>query len=96
MHSIYDDPRDDISMRHRPGFPTCQASALICTASLIANVIKASSPRPGVKLSMNNLAGFRVLSAVGAASCCDEPRFSAEAARRLFPFIECIFTGAGY
>jgi hypothetical protein len=32
-------------MRHRPGFPTRQASALICMASLIANVIKASSPR---------------------------------------------------
>jgi hypothetical protein len=32
-------------MRHRPGFPMRQASALICMASLIANVIKASSPR---------------------------------------------------
>jgi len=36
-------------MRHRPGFPTRQASALICMASLIANVIKASSPRAARK-----------------------------------------------
>jgi hypothetical protein len=31
-------------MRSRPGFPTRRASALICMAALIANVIKASSP----------------------------------------------------
>jgi hypothetical protein len=31
-------------MRSRPGFPTRQASAPICMAALIANVIKASSP----------------------------------------------------
>ena len=32
-----------------PGFPTRQASTLICMASLIANVIKASSPRAARK-----------------------------------------------
>ena len=36
-------------MRSRPGFPTRQASALICMAGLIANVIKASSPRAAHK-----------------------------------------------
>jgi hypothetical protein len=36
-------------MRSRPGFPTRRASALICMAALIANVIKASSPRAAHK-----------------------------------------------